>query len=180
MWQGSVPWHNVHDYERSGIGAIITINDDDDDGDGNENTPVMLPLVECLLPVVTKSFGQTSQCEWGEEGFPRWDPSSGAASPRGARSRSEPPETRRGPWWAARALTGRRSRQAPGILQWPDVGSKHQTNVRAGLLGARTDPLVSTSLSESANKVVGHKDCVHKAHHSYWQHTFQSSSKFST
>lgn len=32
-------------------------------------TPVMLPLVECLLPVVTKSFGQTSQCEWGEVGF---------------------------------------------------------------------------------------------------------------
>lgn len=151
-------WHNVHYYERSGTGVIITINDDDDVGDGNENTPVMLPLVECLLPVVTKSFGQTSQCEWGEEGSPRWDPSSGAASQRGARSRSEPPETQRGPWWAARALTGRRSRQVPGILQLPDVGSKHQTNIRAGLLGERTDQLVSTSLSERENKVIGHKD----------------------
>lgn len=98
--------------------------------------------MECLLPVVTKSFGQTSQCEWEEEGFPRWGPSSGAASQRGERSRSEPPETRRDPWWAAHALTGRRSRQVPGILQLPDVGSKHQTNIRAGVLEEGTDQLV--------------------------------------
>lgn len=82
--------------------------------------------MECLLPVVTKSFGQTFQCEWGEEGFQRWDLSSGVASPRGERSRSEPPETQRGPLWAARALTGRQSRQVPGILQLPDVGSGDQ------------------------------------------------------
>lgn len=90
-------------------------------------TMVTLPLVECLLPVVTKSFGQTSQCEWGEEGFRRWGPSSGVASPRGERSRLGPPETQRGPSWAAHALTGRRSRQVPGILQPPAVGSKHKT-----------------------------------------------------
>lgn len=108
----------------------------------------MLPLVECLLPVVTKNFGQTSQCESGEEGFPRWDPSSGAASQPGERSRSEPPETRRGPWWAARALTGRRSRQAPGILQLPDVGSKHQSDMRARLLEERGDQLVLHMVEE--------------------------------
>ena len=120
-------------YERFGTGIIIImilINIDDDDD--NKNAPARLPLVECLLPVVTKSFCQTSQCEWGEEGFPRWDPSSGAASQRGERSRSEPPGTRTGPWWAARVLTGRRSGQVPGILQLPDVGSEHQTNIRAG------------------------------------------------
>jgi len=102
--------------------------------------------VECLLPVVTKSFGQTSRCEWGEEGFRRWDPSSGAASQHGERSRSEPPGTQRGPWWAARALTGRRSRQVPGILQLPDVESEHQTNIRATLLEEKTDQPVPHSV----------------------------------
>lgn len=88
-------WHyDVYYYDRSGIGVIIINNN----GDDNKNTPVMLPLVECLLPVVTKSFGQTSQYEWGEEGFPRWDLSSGVASRRGERSQSEPPETPRCPW----------------------------------------------------------------------------------
>lgn len=136
-------WHcNVHYYEMSGIGVIIMNKDDSGD---DKNTPGMLPLVECLLPVVTKSFGQTSQCEWEEEGFPRWGPSSGVASQCGERSRSEPPETRTGPWWAAHALTGRRSKQVPGILQLPDVGSKHQTNSRAGLLEEGTDQLVRPS-----------------------------------
>ena len=99
-------------------------------------TPVMLPLVECLLPVVTKSFGQTSQCEWGEVGFQRWDLSSGVASRRGENSHSEPPVTQRGPSWAAHAPTGRRSRQVPGISLLPDAGSKHQTNITAALLEA--------------------------------------------
>ena len=97
-------------------------------------TPVMLPLVECLLPVVTKSFGQTSQCEWGEVGFQRWDLSSGVASRRGESSHSEPPETQTGPSWAAHAPTGRRSGQVPGISLLPDAGSKHQTNITAALL----------------------------------------------
>lgn len=118
------------------------------DDAGSESTPARLPLVECLLPVVTKSFCQTSQCEWGEEGFPRWDPSSGAASQRGERSRSEPPETRTGPWWAAHVLTGRRSGQVPGILQLPDVGSEHQTNIRAGLLEEKSDKFVPHSVEQ--------------------------------
>lgn len=134
-------YHVLHCHERSGIGVII-INSDDDD----KNIPVILPLVEYLLPVVTKSFGQISQFEWGEEGFRRWDPSSGAASQHGERSQSEPPETQTGPWWAARALTGRRSRQVPGILQLPDVGSKHQTNIRAALLEEKADQPVPHSV----------------------------------
>lgn len=101
--------------------------------------------MECLLPVVTKSFGQTFQCEWGEEGFQRWDLSSGVASPRGERSRSEPPETQRGPLWAARALTGRQSRQVPGILQLPDVGSKHQNNMKTARLEEKADQPVPQS-----------------------------------
>lgn len=91
---------------------------------------LMLPLVECLPPVVTKSFGRTSQCEWAEEGFLRWDPSSGVASRPCERSHSEPPGTQTGPWWVARAPTGRRSRQVPGISQLPAEGSKHTTQGR--------------------------------------------------
>lgn len=140
-------WHyDVYYYDRSGIGVIIINNN----GDDNKNTPVMLPLVECLLPVVTKNFGQTSQCEWGEEGFLTWDPSSGAASRRGERSRSGPPETPRGPWWAARALTGRRSRQGLGILQLPSVGSKDETDIGVVRRKSRSS---SASLSGRKNKV---------------------------
>lgn len=92
---------------------------------GHRHTAALtLPLVEYLLPVVTKSFGRTSQCESGEEGFLRWDLSSGVASQPCERSHSEPPGTQTGPLWVARALTGRRSRQVPGILQLPAVGSK--------------------------------------------------------
>lgn len=122
MWH----YHILHSFERSRIGRVTNNNNDDDGGGGDKSTPVILPLVECLLPVVTKSFCQTSQCEWGEEGFRRWDPSSGVASRRGERSRSEPPETQTGPLWAVHALTGRQSRQVPGILQLPAVGSRHK------------------------------------------------------
>lgn len=88
-----------------------------------------LPLVECLLPVVTKSFCQTSQCEWEEEGFQRWDLSSGVASQHGEGSRSEPPETQTGLSWAAHAMTGKRSRQVPGILQPPVVESRQKSTL---------------------------------------------------
>ena len=91
---------------------------------GHRYTAAPLPLVEYLLPVLTKSFGQTSQCESGEEGFLRWDLSSGVASQPCERSHSEPPGTQTGPLWVARALIGRRSRQVPGSLQLPAVGSK--------------------------------------------------------
>ena len=140
-------------------------------------TPVILPLVECLLPVVTKSFGQTSRCEWGEAGFQRWDPSSGAASPHGESSRSELPETQRGPSWAARAPTGRRSRQVPGISQLPDVGSKHQTNITAVLLEEKADQLGPHS-GEGKIKFQGERNGIHRAHHSSLQHAFQSPPEF--
>lgn len=68
------------------------------------------------------------------------------ASQRGERSRSEPPETQTGPWWAARALTGRRSRQVPGILPLPDVESKHQTNSRATVLEEKAEQLLCHSV----------------------------------
>lgn len=137
-------WHSPAPHCCGSAGGDVVkviVNEADDDRNAERGPPAYLPLVECLLPVVTKSFGQTSQCEWGEEGFQRWGPSSGAASPRGERSRSGPPETQTGPWWAARAQTGRRSRQVPGTSQLPDVESKRQTNTVATLLEEKADLL---------------------------------------
>lgn len=87
---------------------------------------VVLPLVECLPPAVTKNFGQTFQCEGAEEGFLRWGPSSALASQCGERSPSEPPETQPVPLQAVHAVTETQTRSFLGISQWPDVESKHQ------------------------------------------------------
>lgn len=87
---------------------------------------IVLPLVECLPPAVTKNFGQTFQCEGAEEGFLRWGPSSALASQCGERSPSEPPETQPSPLQAVHAVTETQTRSFLGISQWPDVESKHQ------------------------------------------------------
>lgn len=87
---------------------------------------IVLPLVECLPPAVTKNFGQTFQCEGAEEGFLMWGPSSALASQCGERSPSEPPETQPSPLQAVHAVTETQTRSFLGISQWPDVESKHQ------------------------------------------------------